>query len=556
MQEKKTLLFIDSDVNFCEDMQRRFMLEPEFEVTGLSTTAMDGFSKTQMLQPRYAIIASSLPDADASQLVSNMRMVSPKTSVIVALEVDNPMAIAQYMQLGASYTLVKPFSADKLIDVIRTLDRNIGGGFGQQPQTMPGFGQQQPQQQPFGQQQAPVFNQFQQNPGFGQQQQTGNSMDALRGAMNQMAQNADAKSQTPVNPFGQPQTFQQPNMFPQQPQPVMFQNQGGAPAGFGMGGFPSPQMAPPAAVMQDALGMNSGGARGGFRTIKRTVIAVTCPKGGVGKSTISKEMALAFATVRVGGQPLRVLLMDCNLDFGDVASMLSVNPHPNITHWTADIAQRLRDTAPENIRYSSPQIDKYLITHESGLKILAAPSNHSDAVNITESQTKVVFNNIENSDFDVIILDTGNNTKDFTLQALDIANVVLMVTTLDVTTINDTQMLLNTLRSFDFATSKIQLIVNKLPKSDRDLDVGEISTVLRSPIIGTIPDFPRIRQLNNAGTPAVLGKENEFTAAIRKIANTIIPVFNRAVPQQGGPAPQRQAKEPGGGLFGKLFGKK
>ena len=177
--------------------------------------------------------------------------------------------------------------------------------------------------------------------------------------------------------------------------PVMSPGYDQATPGMG-GGFPPPQMgqmgqtggvfAPQQDGMQGpSYGMEtSGSQQGGFRTLKQTVIAVNCPKGGVGKTTISKELAIAYSSVKVAGQPLKVCLVDCDLDFGDVASMLNLQPYPNIHHWISDIRQRLRENPRGEIRYTQQQIEKYLIAHPTGLKILAAPTNHSEALDISE----------------------------------------------------------------------------------------------------------------------------------------------------------------------------
>jgi pilus assembly protein CpaE len=212
----------------------------------------------------------------------------------------------------------------------------------------------------------------------------------------------------------------------------------------------------------------------------------------------------------------------------------------------------MRTNPHSSIKYNQQQIEsRFLLTHHTGLKVLAAPSTHSDALDITGKQMEIIIDNLKNCDYDVIILDTGNNTKDYSLIALDKAHTILMVTTLDITTINDTNMLLSTLRSIQFPTSKIQLVVNRMPKTNKDINVDEIAHVLSSPIIGIIPDFPKIRHLNNNGTPAVLGKENEYTAAIRKIGNKLIPVFNKRI----NPTAQK-SKGKGMSFLTKLLGRK
>lgn len=541
-QGKKNVLIIDSSTVFLEDLERRFLLEPDYKIN-TATTGLEGLEKAKIIRPNYVVMSSPLPDADAIQMLNSISMASPQTQSVVVLEVENPMYSSQCIQAGASYTLTKPYSADKLIEILQKLE-NSSKNMYQGGQSMPNDGN--------------------------------NSLEQLRNAMNQFSQEQDSRNmpQPPTiphwnqqMPFGQPQQPQQPQGQAQFEQPQGQQQFGGPFQGgqqwigspqpqnfYENSGFPPPQMGGHQ-QMPNMGGMTNGPGeqqrQGGFRTLKQTVIAVNCPKGGVGKTTISKELAIAFANCTVQGQPLKVCLVDCDLDFGDVASMLKLNPYPTIVHWTSDISHRLRENPSGEIKYTQQQIENnYLIHHSTGLKVLSAPSNHTDALEITGKEMEIVIDNLKACDFDVIILDTGNNTKDYTLISLDKAHTILMVTTLDVTTINDTNLLLNTLRSIQFPTDKIKLVVNKMPRGDKDIDTSEISHVLRAPIIGIVPDFPKIRQLNNSGTPATLGRDSEFTQAIRKIGNSIVPVFNRAIPQKKGKKKQGQS---GGGLFSKLF---
>jgi len=71
-----------------------------------------------------------------------------------------------------------------------------------------------------------------------------------------------------------------------------------------------------------------------LRHIKQTIIAVNCPKGGCWQNkTISKELAIAYANVKIGGQPQKVCLVDCDLRFsGDVSSMLNLQPLSPISY--------------------------------------------------------------------------------------------------------------------------------------------------------------------------------------------------------------------------------
>ena len=294
--------------------------------------------------------------------------------------------------------------------------------------------------------------------------------------------------------------------------------------------------------------------------VKQTVLAINCPKGGVGKTTISKELATAFATTRVNGTPLKVCLVDGNLGFGDVTTMLKVPSMPNIKTWTTDIQRKLRENPDIAPRYSQETIEEeYLIRHQSGLYILAAPSTHTDSLDIDAEQMGIVIDNLKECNFDIIIIDTANNTSDYTLIALEKAQTILMVSTLEITSINDTRCLLSTLREIQFPVEKIKLVINKMPqKADKDIDLNEVSAVLQVPILGVVPDFPKVRLINNNGEPAMMGKDNELTLAIKDLANKIVPVFGDTK-KAGAKLGAKPSGNSGGekkSLFGGLFGKK
>lgn len=565
-QEKQKVVLIDANAYFAEDIQRRFQLEHKFEIVGVAHHGMDGYSKVQSANPDYVVIGYPLPDVELVSLLQQIRQIIPSAKVVCALETENAILTSQLMNQGANYVLTKPYTVEKLITIFERLEsqpalgsfQGVEGGFSHadgsmQQHPFPGGEGVMSQQNPFVQGQIP----FVQQPNAGQGQQQG------QGGQQEQAFQQPQMQQPFVGQGGgypPPQAPQMPgNMggFPPQqfPQPVGYPQQGGFPpsqqGGFPQpqGGFPPPQM--PMGGFEQGVPQAGEPARG-TRTIKQTVIAVNCPKGGVGKTTVSKELALAFSTVKVHGQPLKVCLVDCDLDFGDVASMLKLNPYPNISHWTSDIQQRLRENPNAVPRYSQGEIEsKYLIKHQTGLHVLAAPSNHTDALDITGNEMAIIIDNLKNCDFDVIILDTGNNTKDYSLIALEKAHNVLMVITLEITSIQDTNNLLQTLRSIQFPTGKIRLVVNKMPKSDKDIDTSEISELLGTEIMGFIPDYPKIRIMNNAGTPAILARPTEFSEAIRRIAHKIIPVFNRPSGGVGG----SRGGEGKLGMFGKFFGK-
>lgn len=287
-----------------------------------------------------------------------------------------------------------------------------------------------------------------------------------------------------------------------------------------------------------------------FKTLRQTSVAIHCPKGGVGKTTVSTSIAMMLSTVRLGKQPLNVLLIDMDWDFGDICTNLNLAPQPNIMSWVNDIKARRDLNENADMTFNQAQIEKYLITYQTGLKILAAPSMHSDVCDIPKDMAKIIIDNLKNNcNFDVIIFDCGNNTNDHTLQTLISANMVYEVINMDVASMNDTNLLMQTLRSISFPIKKIKLIVNRVPKSGRDINIHDISEALGLEVASIIPENEKVRVHNNSGHPLVLEKAtNPFTEAVKQTANNIMgnELFSK----------KRTNTDEGKGLISRLFGKK
>ena len=149
------------------------------------------------------------------------------------------------------------------------------------------------------------------------------------------------------------------------------------------------------------------------RIPKNTTVAVHCPKGGVGKSSIAKELAITYALSSVNGQRLRVCLVDMDIDYGDIAVMLELKQNKSIADWARNIRTRMGNMNESDILFSHEEIEKYyLLHHKSGLKVLA--QQITDSALINEQIVRVVINNLKQY-FDIVVIDTGNNVKDLLL---------------------------------------------------------------------------------------------------------------------------------------------
>jgi pilus assembly protein CpaE len=222
-----------------------------------------------------------------------------------------------------------------------------------------------------------------------------------------------------------------------------------------------------------------------------TILTVFGAKGGIGKTTIATN--LASALVRETRQS--VALVDMDTRFGDVAIMMDVPVERNI----ADLTRRLDTIDRTNIK-------EYLVPHASGVGILPAPSHPGDWNVVTPDHIEQVVRLLAQT-HDFVILDTPGTFNEMVAAALELATVVLLVTSMDVASIKDTVLALNMLRSWSFPQEKVKLAINhsNVANSVRDRDIVR---TLEYDVFWQIPYDESVTKATQLGTPIVLSKPN------------------------------------------------
>lgn len=274
------------------------------------------------------------------------------------------------------------------------------------------------------------------------------------------------------------------------------------------------------------------------RKQKTTVVTISSAKGGVGKTTISSELAVYLSRTNNGRKNFRVCIVDYNIDFGDVLTRLNFDAdvarqRSCLTTWIDDIRDRV--DSGENIsdiRFTRKEIERYLIKDdESGLYALVAPISNDDSIGIKTAELQTVFDNlIKYGGFDFIICDTGNNTRDSTTICLEKADIVIMILTQDMNTINCNDSLINTLYKINFDLSKFRIIINQAkPERMVKLSVDDVKGCIINPendkpieCIAVINDSDSVRAANNDQRPLVYEANNPFTSSIKSIASYVI----------------------------------
>lgn len=266
-------------------------------------------------------------------------------------------------------------------------------------------------------------------------------------------------------------------------------------------------------------------------TPKGEVITVVGTKGGVGKSLIATNLSVALKQITKE----KVAIVDLNLQFGDIAVMLNISP-----------AYTILDVASTKGALDIEVLEKYLLVHSTGIKVLSAPSRPADADLISGELVKNILDLLKKEGYKVIV-DTAGYFTDCLLSALDLSDLVLLITTLDLPTIKNSKIALDTIRQLNYPLDKIKIILNR-SDSQTGLSYQHIEDTLKFKITTFIPsDGKRVIPAVNSGVPFVYNDPGaEISKAINNLAYQII----------GGHPPEEEKQKSGLSPIFKIFSKK
>jgi pilus assembly protein CpaE len=220
-----------------------------------------------------------------------------------------------------------------------------------------------------------------------------------------------------------------------------------------------------------------------------TVITVFGAKGGIGKTTISTNLATAL----VRNTNSSVAIVDMDTRFGDVAIMMDVVVEFSI----ADVGRNIESVDRETIR-------EYLVRHGSGVQILPAPLHPTEWGAISRHHiTKVV--DLLSQTHDYVVIDTPGAFNELVATALETANIILLVTSMDIASIKDTALALEMLRAASVSEDKVKLIINH-STSSTSLRPEDVERVLEYEVFWRIPHDVAVSNSNQLGQPIVLAK--------------------------------------------------
>jgi pilus assembly protein CpaE len=259
------------------------------------------------------------------------------------------------------------------------------------------------------------------------------------------------------------------------------------------------------------------------------VVAVFSPKGGVGRTTIAVNLAVAAAS-ELGK---KVTLVDASFQFGDVAVLLNLNPKDKSM---AELVPQLEEGRDPD------SVDAFTLTHSSGIHVLLAPPSPEMAELITPAGVKHVLE-ILRQHSELVVVDCAAWFNDTILGILDMADVVLTVLTLEITSIKNIRLFLEVAEQLGYS-HKIRLVLNRADTT-LGIRVADVEHSIGRKVDHTIvSDGRAVVYALNRGVPFVLSnRESQVSQDVFRLAASI--VGNRESPEEDG----RKAPQKGRSLF-------
>ena len=237
------------------------------------------------------------------------------------------------------------------------------------------------------------------------------------------------------------------------------------------------------------------------------VVTIMSPKGGAGKTMTTVNTALSLTQ---WGDPSRIVIVDADLQFGDVCISLQVDPKHTIV-----------DAARDVDKLDEPLLESLLARHTSGMRVLSAPLEPSLA---DEVSTQVVVKTIGmlKRMFDYIVIDTAPFLDEPVLSILERSDVVLLVVDMDLPSVKNAKLALDTLRLIKFPFEKIKLVLNRVNSKAR-LDIDELERSLGLEVQAAVSSDKLVPRAVNEGEPVVsLYPRSRVARDLRSVARLVV----------------------------------
>ena len=289
-----------------------------------------------------------------------------------------------------------------------------------------------------------------------------------------------------------------------------------------------------------------------FTATDQRCISIYCPKGGVGKSTLAKELSVLFASERydsVTGIPLRVLLVDCDWGHPSQKNLFNVARNTRterISKWIRVMAKNEDETGMPGY-FNSRFLDDYVDRITDNLHILTLTNNDMDAAMLSAAMVRTIMQTVANAPYDIVIYDNRNNgaEDERTVAVIEGCDTVLMIVTRESHTLDNVRKDIRALEAIRFDIGRIRFVMNSAPQRDGHgsmrVTPRDIENFFSAELLAEIPVMKDMTDINNDAMAAVSCAPNSpFVKAVEELAEALLP------------RPKREKQ----GLIERLFGKR
>jgi pilus assembly protein CpaE len=248
-----------------------------------------------------------------------------------------------------------------------------------------------------------------------------------------------------------------------------------------------------------------GFGRSRSRTLGQ-ILTFISPKGGTGCTTVAVNTGVALRELT--GR--KVLLVDLDLELGEIASFLGVKPRFHLV----DLLKNFH-------RMDENLLTSYIERHESGVHLLSAPFEPETGQSVTAQQIESVLAFVRRH-YDFVVVDTSKSLAPPALAAMRRASQIFLVTNLDLCCLRNFTRFLPTLREIEGSEGKrIRLIVNRYAKNSL-LSLEDLETTVGLPVHCTLTnDFHTIIESLSLGRPLVLHSKTRYATELMDLAARI-----------------------------------
>jgi pilus assembly protein CpaE len=263
------------------------------------------------------------------------------------------------------------------------------------------------------------------------------------------------------------------------------------------------------------------GSMVGYGGPKGKIVTVYSPKGGTGCTTLAVNLALTL-----NNEDTRVALVDGNLQFGDVAVFINEQGKNTII----DLAPRADELDPEIV-------EEVMLKHAaSGLHVLAAPSRPEYADKVSSGQFSKVLEYLRQM-YAYVVVDTAALLTDVTLAAIDVSDLIVLVTTQDIPSIKNCRLFLDLLQTLGIERDRVLFIMNRYDKRI-NITPDRVTENLKQEVVSVVPfDEQTATKAVNRGIPFVLDSKNQ--PAARGVFSLAESVRARVAAQEAADEPNR-----------------